>query len=177
MVDTKDWTWVLERRCPECGFDAATLRREDIGAELRSVNERLIALLGADAHVRERPSPDVWSPLEYGCHVRDVHRLFLLRLRLMLAQDEPRFPNWDQDVTAVESRYVLTDLDELLADLAVDGEALAAAYDAVEDHQWGRTGLRSDGARFTVESFGRYLVHDPTHHVWDVEQGAAAFAD
>ena len=23
MADTKDWTWVLEQRCPECGFDAA----------------------------------------------------------------------------------------------------------------------------------------------------------
>jgi hypothetical protein len=21
--DTKDWTWVLERACPECGFDPA----------------------------------------------------------------------------------------------------------------------------------------------------------
>ncbi len=26
---------------------------------------------------------------------------------------------------------------------------------------------------FTVETFGRYLVHDPVHHVWDVEQGYA----
>jgi hypothetical protein len=38
--------------------------------------------------------------------------------------------------------------------------------------QWQRTGVRSDGALFTVETFGRYLVHDPTHHLWDV--GAAA---
>ena len=22
--DTKDWTWVLGRTCPECGFDAST---------------------------------------------------------------------------------------------------------------------------------------------------------
>jgi len=21
VPDTKDWTWVLERPCPECGFD------------------------------------------------------------------------------------------------------------------------------------------------------------
>ena len=32
----------------------------------------------------ERPAPDVWSPLEYGCHVRDVHVLFAQRLRAML---------------------------------------------------------------------------------------------
>jgi hypothetical protein len=29
-------------------------------------------------------------------------------------------------------------------------------------------GFRSDGAQFTVESFGRYLLHDPIHHLWDV---------
>jgi hypothetical protein len=23
--DTKDWTWVLERRCPECGFEAGAV--------------------------------------------------------------------------------------------------------------------------------------------------------
>ena len=32
-----------------------------------------------------RPRPGVWSALEYGCHVRDVHVLFAERVRLMLA--------------------------------------------------------------------------------------------
>ncbi len=47
----------------------------------------------------------MWSPLEYACHVRDVHLLFAERVRLMLEQDGPTFDNWDQDVTAVESAY------------------------------------------------------------------------
>ncbi|HEY5013683.1 MAG TPA: DinB family protein, partial [Acidimicrobiia bacterium] len=29
--DTKDWTWVLERPCPECGFDASAFAREQVG--------------------------------------------------------------------------------------------------------------------------------------------------
>jgi len=33
---------------------------------------------------------------------------------------------------------------------------------------WERKGLRSDGATFTVDSFLRYLLHDPIHHLWDV---------
>ncbi len=48
------------------------------------------------------------------------------------------------------------------------GAALAASFDAVEGHQWDRTGLRGDGARFTVDTFGRYFVHDPIHHLHDV---------
>ena len=31
-----------------------------------------------------------------------------------------------------------------------------------------RTGLRSDGAHFTVDSFARYFLHDIEHHLWDV---------
>jgi DinB superfamily len=173
MADTKDWTWVLERQCPECGFDAASLERARVGDTLRSANDRLIELIGTTPDARQRPEPEVWSALEYGCHVRDVHRLFLHRLQRMLGEDAPRFENWDQDATAAESRYDEADLDQVLADLASDGERLAAAYDHIQPDQWARTGHRSDGAVFTVETFGRYLVHDPTHHVWDVEQGDA----
>ncbi|MFT3852627.1 MAG: DinB family protein [Ilumatobacteraceae bacterium] len=173
MADSKDWTWVLQRPCPECGFDASTLDRHRVATTLRAANFRLLALLG-DPLVRERPAPEVWSALEYGCHVRDVHRLFLDRLGLMLDQDDPLFANWDQDATAVEARYELTDLDGLVGDLASDGERLAAAFDVVHPDQWSRTSRRSDGAVFTVETFGRYLVHDPVHHVWDVEQGYSA---
>ena len=31
-----------------------------------------------------------------------------------------------------------------------------------------RTGRRSDGAHFTVETFARYFIHDPVHHLYDV---------
>jgi hypothetical protein len=30
VPDTKDWTWVLERPCPECGFDASGVRRDEV---------------------------------------------------------------------------------------------------------------------------------------------------
>jgi hypothetical protein len=38
----------------------------------------------------------------------------------------------------------------------------------VTGSQWQRTGRRSDGASFTVETFARYLIHDPVHHLYDV---------
>jgi hypothetical protein len=34
--DTKDWTWVLERACPECGFDARAFPREEAGRMVRA---------------------------------------------------------------------------------------------------------------------------------------------
>ena len=61
--------------------------------------------LAGPGDVRRRPAPGTWSALEYGCHVRDVLRRYDERLRLMLAEDDPLYPNWDQDATAVADRY------------------------------------------------------------------------
>ena len=56
----------------------------------------------------------------------------------------------------------------VVAELGEAACSVAAAFDAVPDAGWERTGLRSDGAEFTVETLGRYFVHDPEHHVFDV---------
>ncbi|WP_033215800.1 DinB family protein [Kitasatospora phosalacinea] len=169
--DTKDWTWVLERSCADCGLDTAAVAFEAVPGMIRANAAAWVALLdGADAGdgLRERPAPGVWSPLEYACHVRDVFRLFDVRLRLMLAEDGPLFANWDQDATAVEERYAEQDPAVVAAELASGAEKLALSFASVPPADRQRTGNRSDGARFTVESFARYLIHDPVHHLYDV---------
>ena len=179
--DEKDWTWVLDRPCPACRFDAGTIARHMIGATVRTTVEAWREVLSRDALVRQRPPGPatrgpIWSALEYGCHVRDVFVLFAERLRLMLTQDDPTFANWDQDATAIAKRYWEDEPATVCEALVVAGEQLAVAFDHVRDDQWQRTGMRSDGARFTVESFGRYLLHDPIHHLQDVAEGFATLA-
>ena len=118
--------------------------------------------------VASRPYPDVWSPLEYACHVRDVFRLYDTRLALMLEKDAPRFANWDQDEAAIADRYGEQDPATVSAELVDAAGAISAAFEAVTLDQLDRTGTRSDGAQFTVDSFARYFMHDPIHHIWDV---------
>lgn len=168
--DEKDWTWVLDRPCTDCGFDPSDHPRERLGKAIRRNALRWRPLLDRPL-AEQRPRPDQWSALEYGAHVRDVYTICLGRLQKMLAEDDPTFANWDQDATAVEDDYAGQDPFQVARALESAAIAFAEAYDAVEDTQWARTGTRSDGARFTVESFGRYVLHDPMHHVWDVEQG------
>src|SRR5258705_13823036 len=101
--DTKAWTWVLRRPCPECGFDTQAFQREQIPAMLRANAAAWQPVLAAGT-ARARPTPTTWSPLEYGCHVRDVFGIYDRRLQLMLAEDDPLYPNWAQDETAVRER-------------------------------------------------------------------------
>jgi DinB superfamily len=176
VPDTKDWTWVLERPCEECGFDASTFPRDEVPTLLRdNVGQWQELLTATDPELlTRRPSEDRWSALEYACHVRDVFRIYDYRLGLMLGQDDPSFPNWDQDASAVEERYNEQDAGNVTRDLLAAGTTLAASFDGVTGVAWERTGNRSDGARFTVDTFARYMVHDPVHHLVDVQRGLAA---
>jgi hypothetical protein len=165
--DTKDWTWVLERACPQCGFDPETVAAADIAPGIRDNAGFWSRALTGEA-VERRPSRDVWSPTEYACHVRDVHRVFAERVSLMLTEDDPLFANWDQDETALAERYDLATAATVAPELAEAAERAAAAYDAVEGQQWQRPGRRSNGSVFTVETLGRYHLHDLVHHRWDL---------
>ena len=173
--DTKDWTWVLERPCDECRFDASALPATAVPAIVRGNAIEWRPLLLADdgtprPGVAERPADDRWAAIEYACHVRDVFRLYDRATRHDADRHDPTFPNWDQDEAAVADRYLEQDPAQVAADLEAAGEAIAASFDAVEGDQWQRTGVRSDGAHFTVDTFARYFVHDPVHHVFDVEE-------
>jgi hypothetical protein len=168
VPDTKDWTWVLQRPCPECGLDTQGFPREAVAGMIRGNAAAWPAALAGPGDARRRPAPATWSALEYGCHVRDVLRLYDERLQLMLTQDDPLYPNWDQDATAVASRYREQDPAVVAAELAAAAEAIAVRFEGVTAGQWLRTGRRSDGAHFTVETFARYFIHDPVHHLYDV---------
>jgi hypothetical protein len=170
--DTKDWTWVLHRRCDECGFDASTLAGREVAGLIRDNAASWRPLLDRPG-VAERPSPDRWSALEYACHVRDVFRVYDGRLALMLAEDDPTFPNWDQDASAIDDRYGEQDPSTVVDEVEAAGATIADAFDRVADGARGRTGTRSDGAHFTIDTFARYMIHDPVHHIHDVQQGFA----
>jgi hypothetical protein len=181
-ADSKDWTWVLGQRCSECGFDPTTVEREDLAALFRTNAATWRQLLGRGGLVAVRPpvapGGDIrWSALEYGAHVRDVYQVFLERVNSMLLDDDPTFANWDQDEAAIEGRYAEEEPDRVAYALAVAAGKVADVVDRLSGDQWARTGHRSDGAPFTVQSILLYLFHDVSHHVADVEAGYEALTE
>lgn len=180
--DDKNWTWVLERRCPQCDFDAPTIDRDELGAMIRANAAAWRAVLSRGDLVSVRPpaapgTPVIWSALEYGAHVSDVYRVFGERIKAMLSTDEPTFDDWNQDEAAIEGGYRELDAGHVSYGLAVAAGELADMIDRVRGDQWARIGRRSDGDSFTVESLATYLLHDVSHHVWDAEQGYQAIRD
>jgi hypothetical protein len=138
--------------------------------------EEWVQILRSSPAVSARPQPDVWSPLEYGAHVRDVYRLFDARLAQMLTEDTPTFANWNQDETAIEERYKEQDPEVVADELEAAAQRFVARMQSLKPEQYLRRGIRSDGAEFTVVTFIQYFLHDVIHHLWDVtgQQDAAA---
>ena len=171
--DTKDWTWVLDRACGECGFDAGAFDRLAIPRAFRRNAQVWFALL-ADPDAGERTRSDRWSTLEYACHVHDVHQIYHDRVTQMLADDNPLFDNWDQDQAAVDGRYDGQLPSIIGPTLVASAYAMSDLYDSVPPLSWQRRGRRSDGHEFTVETLARYQLHDVVHHLHDVRYAARA---
>jgi hypothetical protein len=174
--DTKDWTWVLGRRCDQCGLSAGDIEPTEFAQRVFVAAEEWVQILRSSPAVTARPEPDVWSPLEYGAHVRDVYRLFYGRLEQMLNEDTPTFANWNQDETAIEERYSEQDPEVVAEELEAAAQRFVARIQSLTPEQYRRRGIRSDGAEFTVATFLQYFLHDVIHHLWDVtgQQDAAA---
>ncbi|WP_067823838.1 DinB family protein [Nocardia inohanensis] len=189
VADTKDWTWVLERACAECGFDPDAIAYAAVPGLVRDSAVRLgAALRRPDAALR--PDDSTWSDLEYAAHVRDVCRIFTHRLDIartaaarpgpqiggydaavtVTESGVPMFSNWDQDVTAVAENYAAQQPGAVAAELADVAEIAAAAFESVPEAERERAALRGNGSAFTIDSMARYFVHDLVHHVHDVEQ-------
>lgn len=158
---------MLARPCPECGFEPTSVHHTDVAARIRADAAEWVPRLARQG-VEERPRPSVWSTLEYGCHIRDVHRIFNHRVRLMLDEDDPQFPNWDQDETARADDYGSQHPGTVATELFDAANVVADTYDNVPADAWSRRGLRSNGSEFTVASIAIYHLHDIVHHAWDV---------
>ncbi|HEX4058271.1 MAG TPA: DinB family protein [Galbitalea sp.] len=165
--DTKNWTWVIDKPCPDCGFDATNYPNSAISGAIRD-NASAWAPVLQRPDVRVRPNDSTWSALEYAAHVRDVLAVYTTRLQLMLDEDDPQFPNWDQDETAIAERYNEQDPETVGSQLTSNAAGLADSFDALTQAQSSRPGRRSDGAGFTVSSLAKYMTHDLVHHRWDV---------
>lgn len=169
--EAKSWTWVNERPCPECGFDASSTDARGVPDVLRASVAEWRRLLSADpARLVARPDPTTWSPLEYACHVRDVLDLLAYRFERVLAEEHPVFEDWHPNDRAIVGDYAAErDASAVMSAIADRADRVAVLAEGMTDDGWARRGTRADGVEFTNAWLSTYLTHDVVHHVHDVE--------
>jgi hypothetical protein len=164
----------LADACPECGF-SYNIGRIDVLGWLRSDTRVFVDVFSeySDGEARTRPEPDVWSPLEYACHVRDVLQVQRERVDLALVEDDPVFVPMGRDERAVELRYNEQDPTAVAAEITANGEAFVARLESLDAEQWQRQGVYNfpTPQLRTIEWIGIHTVHELLHHRGDITPG------
>jgi hypothetical protein len=165
-----------KERCDECGFEYAAVSPQQATEALRSFGRRYRAPLtrflnGEDgpALVRRRPSPDVWSALEYAAHARDAIRFNGYMARRTLTEDHPTMPAPDPDRTAADNDYNAQDPKAVAEELQERAEKLATMVESTDGPAWERTAAwEQREGEFTALYFVRNAVHEGHHHLLDI---------
>jgi uncharacterized damage-inducible protein DinB len=162
--------------CPECGLDYDTVSPNDAKVAIRSFPRRfrsaLAEALEDDADqglIRRRPSPGVWSALEYTAHVADIFDAMADIIREMRTRDHPSLSMFDPDARAAASRYNEQDPQDVLERLRANAERLANELDQVATQDWLRTATFPFGER-DILTMARNAVHEGSHHLRDVQR-------
>lgn len=159
---------------PQCGHHPAVTERDALGAELVESADswRSFLMEADDSYLRTVPAPGIFSPLQYGAHVRDILRVYGDRIVIMLEEDDPVFSQFNPD-EGVWASYNRLGREELAEDLGGQAQRLATIFDDLEPEQWSRTMIRNGGAdgvyTFTVAGLASYAVHETHHHLLDAD--------
>jgi hypothetical protein len=158
---------VRDGTCPSCGLAASSVPEEELGSAIVAEARGWVALLDSlsgTPSLRARPSPSVWSTLEYAGHTRDTLALFADRVELALAVDDPQFGYQNQDQAVEDGRYNEQDPRIVASRLLADAEHFAVLLEALPEGGWQRAGTRLEGERFDVALLARFALHEARHH-------------
>jgi hypothetical protein len=156
----------------ECDFDDQLARGEDFAQLAAPFVDAYVDVLGSTSRIRlqHKPSPLVWSPLEYTCHVRDM--LLVQRERVLAArrQDQPVAEPMGRDQRVEHDGYndqQPADVARQLADAAL---LLSNAFTRLSWADWERTVVYTypEQRQRSLRWVAAHTVHELRHHLRDI---------
>ncbi len=159
--------------CDECGFDYDLGTAHDAGRAIGGGVAQLAALLvESAADVSLRPQPDTWSPVEYGCHVRDV--LLVQRERVLAARRTDRLAvtPMGRDERVEHDGYAEQDPHDVARQLTDAAGLFANVLARLSAADWDRTLMYNypDPSERSLRWVAVHTVHEVHHHLLDVRR-------
>lgn len=159
-------------RCEECGYEYDMEKAATAGRAIQRGAGELQNLLRTTpaGELRVRQSAEVWSPLEYGCHVRDV--LLVQRERLLLARREvrPSLAQMGRDERVEHDGYAEQEPEDVARQLGDAALMFANDLDRLTPADWSRTLMYNfpEPSERTLRWVAVHTVHEVEHHLADV---------
>lgn len=158
--------------CSECGF---SYDMADVPAAARTVRDRaadIAEILGTTGiDLRSRPETDVWSPLEYACHVRDL--LLVQRERILSARRLDGYVCESMGRERVEfDGWAEQQPDDVARQLTDAALMLAHVLDRLDTEAWKREMVYPypEPTTRTISWVALHTVHEAHHHLVDIRR-------
>lgn len=127
----------------------------------RVIVEALDGATAAEMDARE--APDEWSPREIVHHLADSEMTSAIRLRRLIAEDDPEITGYDQDVFA-RRLYYDRPIDPSLAAFNAARMSTADILERLTEEEWARAGRHSESGTYSVIDWLQiYAVHAHEH--------------
>jgi DinB superfamily len=122
------------------------------------------ALAGiTDAELDARPGPDEWTAREIVHHTADAEMRAAIRLRQLIAEDDPVIQGYDQDDYTRALHYDRP-IDASLAAVEVARRTSAELLALLTEDEWKRTGTHTESGPYGVTDWlSIYAAHAHDH--------------
>jgi hypothetical protein len=118
---------------------------------------------------RRRPADGTFSLIENVWHLADLeYEGYAVRIRRILADDDPSLPDFDGDRIARERNYQSRDLAKGLALFATSREHNLEALRSLSPSGWKRTGKQEGVGRVTLGDVARMMAEHDRSHTRDI---------
>jgi DinB superfamily len=159
--------------CQECGFEYDLSQAPSAGpAIIDGVAEFGALLSSGPTDLRARREPPTWSPLEYGCHVRDV--LLVQRERVLAARriDHPSFEPMGRDERVEHDGYAEQDPARVVRQLNEAAYLFANDLSRLAPEDWGQNIMYNYPERLdrSLRWVAMHTLHEVRHHLLDVRR-------
>lgn len=159
--------------CAVCGFDFNAIAADLIVPRIRTGVSEICEILDPGATLAVSPelttrrAPDVWSPLEYAAHVRDLLLHDRGTIAAALAEDTPTRQRMFSDLRVDVGMYAHELAAETAQGLGVATGLFAASFTVLSPSQLERTAVCFDEPH-TLLWVGALAVHEVEHHLGDI---------
>ena len=154
-------------------MDAA--RRADLIARYRSGHAVIAeSLAGIDeAGLDARPADGGWTPREVVHHTADSEMTSAVRLRRLIAEENPTIVGYDGDVFAERLHYADRPIEPALEAIAGARSTTVQILDRLTEAEWERTGTHTESGPYGVERWLEIYAFHCAEHAEQIRRARA----
>jgi hypothetical protein len=130
-----------------------------------------------DGELDAHPIGGEWSVREIAHHLADGELNSAVRLRRLIAEDEPALPNYDEATYVRRLHVAQRPIASSVAAVAAARASTFSILECLTDEEWARTGTHSEHGPYSVEAWLRDYADHPWVHADQVRRVLAALRD